>query len=140
MYAITIVRALVTKRAGINYRDYQCCRAMLETLLPTLFSPCRYKKDDIRDTPQDCPIVPMATLETAMTKDSSMDLMMSNTMPADVTLAKMIKPSDMPLEVPPVTPVPSPKEEPGATSKPLALGGGRNPFESLKDLAKLFQE
>ena len=110
----------------------------------------RYNKDEIRDTPQDCPIVPLATLQSAMTKDSAMDLTMSNTMPAAVTLASMVGDAEEPAAAPTSAPAPAPLkppaplapsvEVPAAPPTPPALGGGRNPFESLKDLAKLFQE
>lgn len=48
-----------------------------------------YPISSIRDTPQDCPEVPIPSLMGMMKKDSSMESMMTNTMPSTVQLANI---------------------------------------------------
>ncbi|CAD7704862.1 unnamed protein product [Ostreobium quekettii] len=46
-----------------------------------------YPINAIRDTPQDCPVVSIDALMGAMGKDTTMESMMKNTMPSNVTIA-----------------------------------------------------
>lgn len=75
-----------------------------------------YAVDKIRDTPQDCPVVPIPALMDAMKTGSEMDSTMKNTMPANVKIADLLPPEG------------------------TAFAGPRNPLDSVKDLFGLFNQ